>query len=116
MRKLFAIIALLSISTAVNAGTGSQGYFEIYNDTSSNTVVGFYTNDGGGWSSNWLEVRIAPGENQTARFSAESGSCDQSFQVGWLGSDGSQVFDEPISIDICDASNVYLSDNEIFFD
>ena len=33
-----------------------------------------------------------------------------------LGNDGSQVLDEPISINICDASNVYMDDNEICYD
>jgi hypothetical protein len=37
-------------------------------------------------------------------------------QVGWLGDDDSEVLDDPISIDICDASNVYLGDNEITYD
>ena len=27
-------------------------------------------------------------------------------QVGWLGGDGSEVMDDPISIDVCDASNI----------
>jgi hypothetical protein len=116
MHKLLATIALLSFTTAVNAGTGSQGYFEIYNNTANNIVSGFFTNDGSGWSSNWLEYQIPPGESQTAQFSAVNGACDQEFQVGWLGNNGEQVFDEPISIDICDASNVYLDDNEIYFD
>lgn len=109
-------MALITASTTVNAGTGSEGYFEIYNHTSNNVVTGFFTNDGSGWSTNWLEYQIQPGENQTGQFYAVSGACDQVFQVGWLGSDGSQVFDDPISIDICEASNVYLGDNEIYFD
>ena len=29
---------------------------------------------------------------------------------------GGEVLDEPISIDICEASNVYLEDNDISFD
>ena len=36
----------------------------------------------------------------------------------WLGGDGDgeEVIDEPNSIDICYASNVYLNDNKIYFD
>ncbi|MTI43613.1 hypothetical protein JM93_02837 [Roseibium hamelinense] len=97
-------------------GTGSEGYFQIYNNTGGNVAIGFYTNDGNGWSDNWLEAELAPGENGAAEFTADTGNCDQVFQVGWLGEDGSEVMDEPISIDICAASNVYLDDNEIYYD
>jgi len=102
---------------ALAAGTGSEGYFQIYNDTEGNVLVGFYTNDGSGWSQNWIAgVEIMPGQNGRAEFHAASGACEQLFQAGWLGGDGSEVFDEPYSIDICEASNVYLGDNEISFD
>jgi hypothetical protein len=41
--------ALLALSAPIAfAGTGSEGRFQIYNNTASNTVVGFYTNDGNG--------------------------------------------------------------------
>jgi len=79
-------------------------------------VVGFYTNDGSGWSDNWLIEQLRPSENANAAFNAETGSCAQTLQVGWLGADGSEVMDDPINIDICQASNVYVADNEIFYD
>jgi hypothetical protein len=109
--------ALLALSAPIAfAGTGSEGRFQIYNNTASNTVVGFYTNDGNGWSTNWLSDDLAPGANAAAQFTDESGACDQTLQIGWLGTDGGEVMDEPISIDICAASNVYVDDNEIYFD
>lgn len=99
------------------AGTGSEGYFTVYNNTDNNIVVGFYTNDGSGWSDNWIDgAQITPGEGGEVEFIADTGSCAQTFAVGWLSSDGGEVVDEPIDIDICDASNVYLDDNEIYYD
>lgn len=107
----------LIAGAALSQGTGSEGYFQVYNDTEGHIVVGFYTNDGSDWSSNWLDgVEIHPGENATAEFSGDSGPCEQVLQVGWLGDDDSEVLDDPISIDICDASDVYLGDNEITYD
>ncbi len=104
-------------SAPMLAGTGAEGYFQIYNDTAGNVLIGFYTNDGNGWSPNWIDgAEIMPGQNGQATFDAETGACDQVFQAGWKGADGSEVFDEPISIDICEASNVYIGDNEISFD
>ena len=84
--------------------------------TEGNIAVGFYTNDGSGWSENWLGQELMPGASARAEFPADTRNCDQVFQIGWLGSDDSEVLDEPISIDICDASNVYLDDNEIYYD
>tara|TARA_R110002020_G_scaffold15140_55_gene53479 strand:+ start:2366 stop:2734 length:369 start_codon:yes stop_codon:yes gene_type:complete len=97
-------------------GTGSQGYFEIHNNTDANIVVGFYTNDGTGWSQNWLDDALDPGDAAVAEFAADTGNCDQLLRVGWAGADGGEVVDEPIAIDICAASNIYVDDNEIFFD
>lgn len=98
-------------------GTGSEGYFDVHNDTGSNVLIGFYTNDGSGWSANWLEGELVPATVVTVEFLAETGSCEQVFRAGWLGEDGaSEVLDEPFTIDICEASNVYLGDNEIVFD
>lgn len=120
MTPTIRITTLLLLASLVSGTTlaqsGGQGIFNIYNDTTNNIVIGFYTNDGSGWSDNWLDSDLDPGEAASAQFHAARGSCDQTFQVGWLGEGGSEVFDEPISIDICEASNVYLEDNEIYFD
>jgi hypothetical protein len=79
-------------------------------------LVGFYTNDDSGWSANWLGEELAPGAEAKAEFIADTGACDQLLQIGWLGEDESEVLDKPISIDIRAVSNVYLDDNETYFD
>ncbi len=60
---------------------------------------------------NWLLA-----QRPRQRFTADTGACDQLLQTGWLGEDESEVLDKPISIDIRAASNVYLDDNETYFD
>lgn len=95
---------------------GSEGYFTVYDETEGNVLISFYTNDGSGWSDNWLADAILPGESGEASFSADTSECDQVFAAGWLGADDTEVIDEEISIDICAASNVYLGDNEIYYD
>jgi len=112
---LYALLLMVPVASLAQ-GTGSEGYFQIYNNTEGNVVVGFYTNDGTGWSENWLADALDPGENARAQFNADTGNCDQMFQVGWLGDNDSEVLDDPIAIDICAASNVYLDDNEIYYD
>lgn len=83
---LAASFAGLLASSVFAQGTGSEGYFQIYNDTEGNVVVAFYTNDGNGWSNNWIEgAQIMPGQSGTAEFDADTGACDQLFMVGWLG-------------------------------
>lgn len=121
MNRLKSLILGLGTAALMSApalaGTGSEGYFQIYNDTEGNVLIGFYTNDGSGWSNNWIEgVEIMPGESGRAEFTADTGNCDQVFAAGWLGGDGEEIVDEPASINICDASNVYLGDNEVSYD
>lgn len=111
-----AVVLGLIFAMPALAQTGSAGVFTIHNNTESNVVVGFYTNDGSGWSQNWLNANLDPGQQASAEFNAATGACAQTFQVGWLGENGGEVMDEPIDIDICEASNVYLDDNEIYFD
>lgn len=111
---------LFAASVAVTgafAGTGAEGVFTIHNDT-DNVVSGFYTSEDNGetWSDNWLSIQVRPGESAEASFHANTGPCEQTLQVGWVGEGGGEVLDEPISIDICEASNVYLEDNDISFD
>lgn len=114
----FTIAAAMGVfvSSAAIAQTGKEGDFTIHNNTDNNIVVGFYTNDGSGWSDNWLSENLQPGERADAAFTADEGSCEQTFQVGWLGQSDNEVLDDPIDIDICKASNVYLDDNEIYYD
>ena len=115
LAKLAAVACVLT-STFAMAQTGKGGRFTIHNDTAKNTVVGFYTNDGSGWSTNWLREQLKPGETASAQFKDATGNCNQRLQVGWLGSKGGEVKDDPIRIDICKASNVYLHDNDVSFD
>ena len=111
------LAASIAAGTAF-AGTGAEGVFTIHNDTENNVVSGFYTSedDGETWSANWLSIQIRPGESAEARFHENTGPCEQTLQVGWVGEGGGEVLDEPIDIDICEASNVYLEDNDISSD
>lgn len=113
--RILALVLTLLATTSF-AQTGAKGVFHVHNATESHTVVAFYTSDGGDWSSNWLTQALEPGDAAAAEFIADTGTCQQFLMVGWLGEDNSEVRDDPISIDICKASNVYLGDNEIYFD
>ena len=105
-----ALAACLASSVVTAAPTGKSGEFTIHNDTNSNTVVGFYTNDGTGWSTNWLSRSVAPGDTSKLEFTKDGALCQQRLIVGWKGKNGGEVKDEPIRIDFCKASNVYLHD------
>lgn len=111
------VFAASLLTSGAFAGTGAEGVFTIHNDT-DNVVSGFYTSedDGETWSDNWLSIQVRPGESAEARFHANTGPCNQTFQVGWVGEGGGEILDDPIDIDICEASNVYLEDNDISYD
>ncbi|WP_245271046.1 hypothetical protein [Hoeflea phototrophica] len=117
-KAILAAAFVLTTTAGAFAQTGSQCVFTIHNDTSSNTAIGFYTSpdDGANWSANWLSQDLEPGQAAIAEFTADTCYCDQVFQASWLGEGGGEVFDDPHTIDICEASNVYLGDDEISFD
>ncbi len=50
------------------------------------------------------------------KFIEDGGKCNQLLRVGWLGKSGGEVKDDPIKINFCKATNVYLGDNEVTFD
>ncbi|AKI00446.1 hypothetical protein IMCC20628_01733 [Hoeflea sp. IMCC20628] len=118
--KLSAALLFSGFITATGAlaQTGAECVFTIHNDAADNTLVSFYTSpdDGANWSTNWLGEDMDPGQKATAEFTADTCVCDQVFQAGWLGEDDTEVLDEPHTIDICEASNVYLGDDEVSFD
>ena len=115
--QMLVVAGMMAAAPAFAAdGTGKNGVFTIHNETAGNTVVGFYTNDGGGWSTNWMSSLLKPGDSTDMKFSKPGGKCRQTLRVGWLGKGGGEVKDDPIGIDICKATNVYLHDNEITFD
>lgn len=105
-------------ATGALAQTGAECVFTIHNDTANNTLIGFYTSpdDGTNWSANWLGQDMDPGQTATAEFTADTCVCEQVFQAGWLGEGDVEVFDDPHTIDICEASNVYLGDDAVSFD
>ncbi len=116
---LLAILALMaSTSLPAVAQSGAEGVFTVHNDTETNIIVGFYVGETDeSFSDNWLSEPLMPGETALAEFEAAEGSCINYFVVGWLAADlNNEVLDDPIEIDICEASNVYLGDNEITFD
>jgi hypothetical protein len=117
-RAMLAAALVLATAAGASAQTGSECVFTIHNDTNNNTLIGFYTSpdDGANWSANWLSQDMEPGQSATAEFTADTCACDQVFQAGWLGESGGEVMDDPHTIDICEASNVYLGDDEISFD
>ena len=116
--SLALLFAAFISATGAFAQSGAECVFTIHNDTANNTLIGFYTSpdDGANWSSNWLGQNMDPGQTATAEFTADTCACDQVFQASWLGEGGTEVFDDPHTIDICEASNVYLGDDSVSFD
>ena len=51
---LIFLVGLAHYISAFSQATGNQGKFTIHNKSDNNVVVGYYTNDGEGWSANWL--------------------------------------------------------------
>jgi len=117
MKKLVAAV-LLSIAFlaggTMNVSANDWGKFMIHNQ-SNYIIVGFYTNEGDGWSSNWLEEQVSAGESAEMQFTHQ-GPCQVQFRVGWLTTSNDETVGEPWNIDICEAHNVYFDDNKASYD
>jgi len=117
MKKLVAAV-LLSIAFlaggTMNVSANDWGKFMIHNQ-SNYIIVGFYTNEGDGWSSNWLEEQVSAGESAEMQFTHQ-GPCQVQFRVGWLTTNNDETVGEPWNIDICEAHNVYFDDNKASYD
>ena len=114
---LAAGFAVLGAQSTLAEGTGAKGYVNIINSTPGFVITGFYTNAGHGWTRDWLtNVRLTPGELAVAQFSTAPPKCHQRVRVGWLSTAGREKRGHPISVNICNVSNVYFAQREIFFD
>ncbi len=106
-----AAAALLLASTSVSAA----GYtFKIVNQ-SGYIIDGFYTNEGDGWSENWMDFKLDAGETGNMEFNA-NGPCDISFMVTWEADDGSSIDGDETTINICEAKKIYFDGKDATYD
>lgn len=112
---LFGLAALAFAPTMAGAeGSGAWGHFTLHNQSSSYTIDGFYTNEGDGWSSNWMSVQLAAGDSVDMEFNNKSGPCTAQFKVSWVGTGNSVV--EDWQADFCKITNLYMLDTGATFD
>ena len=117
IRALALCATFIATSPALAQGTGAKGYFNIYNVTVGHEIVGFYTNEGHGWTTNWLTAEtLTVGEGAVAQFQPGAVTCQQTFTVGWRSTAGREIRGHPVAINICDATNVYLGIDKLSFD
>ncbi|MEL7396385.1 MAG: hypothetical protein AAFN44_08440 [Pseudomonadota bacterium] len=103
--------------SAYAEATGADGHVNIFNSTPGFTITGFYTNAGHGWTRDWLtDVVLTPGVGAKAVFSSAPPKCHQHIRAGWLSTAGREFHGHPIHINICEVSNIYFAEDEIFFD
>ena len=117
MRKLIwgALFALtLLLGGVADVSAGDWGNFTIHNQ-SDYIITGFYTDEGDGWSDNWLKEQVGAGESAGMEF-LHDGPCDINFRVGWLTTSGGETLGDPWHIDICNAKNVYFSADKVTYD
>jgi hypothetical protein len=115
MLGLGAAIVALSLFAGANAQAGNNVKFTIHN-SSDYIISAFQTNDGDGWSTNWLGGdTVGAGENAPLEFTAD-GPCKIELRVSWRTTDGGQEVGEPWNIDICKATNVYFDGKKVTYE
>jgi hypothetical protein len=101
---LFAAVAFFG---GVKAYAGDNVSFKVHN-SSKFIISAFQTNEGHGWSNNWLNGdQIDAGESTVLEF-LHDGPCKIQLRVSWRTTDGGQEVGDPWNIDICKAQNVYI--------
>jgi len=115
MRKvLLGALALSATVLGANAYAGNNVEFTIHN-SSSYIISAFQTNDGDGWSNNWLGGdQVDAGEKADLKFVAD-GPCDIQLRVSWRTTDGGQQVGEPWDINICDAKDVFFDGKKVTY-
>jgi len=115
-RKLTVIAGFaLALSAGMAHAEDTNYSFNIKND-SNYIISAFQTNDGDGWSTNWLNGdQVGAGETQALQFT-QDGPCEIQVKVSWRTTDGGQTEGEPWNIDICKAHTVYFDGEKVTFD
>src|SRR5438105_4871879 len=95
MRKIaFGAMALAATVFGASAYAGNNVSFTIHN-TSGYIISSFQTNDGDGWSTNWLGGdQVGAGESAPLEFTAD-GPCKIQLRVSWRTTDGGQEVGDP---------------------
>lgn len=89
--------------------------FDLYNRTSGWVLNGFYTQEDGKWSKNWLTQKLQPGKSFRMMWSSASdqGACVVPFKATWDDYDKPEVY----SLDWCKGiKSVYLKDTTFTVD
>lgn len=108
-------LALTAVAfAALTFSAAAQNYnFFLHNRANGWVINGFYTQQNGRWSNNWLSGRVAPGRNVPMRWASQAGSCRVPFRVSWVDW-GTQDF----TMDWCknNPSNLYMKDEGFTWD
>lgn len=103
-----------AVSTDSNVFFGEYD-FDLYNRTSGWVLNGFYTNEDGKWSKNWLSAKLQPGKSFHMMWNSASdtGACVVPFKLTWDDYDSAEIY----KLDWCKGiKNVYLKDNTFTVD
>ena len=107
-------IATVAVLVGVRANAGENVSFKIHNE-SDYIISAFQTNDGDGWSSNWLNgSTVGAGAAEDLEFT-QDGPCEIKLRVSWRTTDGGQEVGDPWDIDICKAKDVYFDGKKVTY-
>ena len=107
--------AVLAIGALLSSSAFADNLkFKIKNE-SKYIISSFQTNEGKGWSKNWLDGDVDAGEALDMEF-LQDGPCAIQVRVSWRTNDGGEEVGDPWNIDICKAHTVYFDGNKVSFD
>jgi hypothetical protein len=104
----FAVLGLVMAALAT-AALATDYKFQLINKTTQYTITGFQTYENGAWST-WSGVKIAPGEETTMNWGANTGDCVVPFRVIYA-----EIQTEQYQVDWCKVKNIVVTDTDVTY-
>ncbi|GGH11320.1 hypothetical protein GCM10007036_08280 [Alsobacter metallidurans] len=115
MNRLVVIAAAAALATLPGLPASAKSLTFTVKNTSKYIISSFQSNEGNGWSKNWIRSDIGSGQSRALEF-LQDGPCEIEVRVGWRTTDGGQQVGDAWEIDICEAHTVYFDGRKVTFD
>ncbi|MCG6121375.1 MAG: hypothetical protein MEP57_01510 [Microvirga sp.] len=107
MNKAVLAGVLVGFMAASSGASANQWLFDLENRSAA-SITTFRTQENGGWSDNWLEEIVAPGETFEMDFGTDEGECVVRTRIDFT--DNTYV---DADIDYCDMSTITVRNNDV---
>ena len=96
LKKALIIFGFFVMVMSGTPASATDYDFTLTNASSGYVITGFYTQENGRWSRNWLRGRVRAGQSVSMQWGSNDGDCSVPFRISWEGHP-----DETFNMDWC---------------